>query len=45
MSGTQTGSALLEITGLQKLFPLAGVLLGGARGVVRAVDGMSFDVR
>ncbi len=35
---------LLSIRGMQKHFPLKGGLLGGSKGVVRAVDGISFDV-
>jgi peptide/nickel transport system ATP-binding protein len=35
---------LLSIRDLRKHFPLKGGLLGGARGVVRAVDGITFDV-
>jgi peptide/nickel transport system ATP-binding protein len=37
-------SHLLEVVDLQKHFPLKGGLLGGSRGVVRAVDGVSFTV-
>jgi oligopeptide transport system ATP-binding protein len=40
-----TESALLEVRDLQKLFALGGGFLGGRREVVRAVDGVSFDVR
>jgi peptide/nickel transport system ATP-binding protein len=35
---------LLSVAGLTKHFPLKGGLLGGSKGVVRAVDGISFDV-
>jgi peptide/nickel transport system ATP-binding protein len=35
---------LLSVRGLQKHFPLKGGLLGGGKGVVRAVDGITFDV-
>ena len=37
--------ALLEVRDLQKWFPLRGGLFGGPREVVKAVDGVSFDVR
>ncbi|MFL1460875.1 ABC transporter ATP-binding protein [Roseococcus sp. DSY-14] len=36
---------LLELDGLVKHFPLKGGLLGRTTAVVRAVDGVSFDVR
>jgi peptide/nickel transport system ATP-binding protein len=35
---------LLSVRGLRKHFPLKGGLLGGGKGVVRAVDGITFDV-
>jgi peptide/nickel transport system ATP-binding protein len=35
---------LLSVTGLTKHFPLKGGLFGRGGGVVRAVDGISFDV-
>jgi peptide/nickel transport system ATP-binding protein len=35
---------LLSVNGLTKHFPLKGGWFGGSRGVVRAVDGISFDV-
>jgi peptide/nickel transport system ATP-binding protein len=35
---------LLSVNGLTKHFPLTGGLFGRSRGVVRAVDGISFDV-
>lgn len=35
---------LLQINDLTKHFPLTGGLFGGSRGVVRAVDGVTFDV-
>jgi oligopeptide transport system ATP-binding protein len=36
---------LLEVRNLVKHFPVSGGLLGGLRGVVRAVDGVSFTIR
>ncbi|HKQ96584.1 MAG TPA: oligopeptide/dipeptide ABC transporter ATP-binding protein [Candidatus Polarisedimenticolia bacterium] len=36
---------LLEVTGLEKRFPIRRGLFGRVRGEVRAVDGVSFDVR
>ncbi|MGL4637297.1 MAG: ABC transporter ATP-binding protein [Beijerinckiaceae bacterium] len=46
MTNQTAGSAapLLSIRGLTKHFPLKGGFLGGSKGVVRAVDGISFDV-
>jgi len=35
---------LLEVVGLMKHFPIKGGLLGQTRGVVRAVDGVEFNV-
>jgi ABC-type oligopeptide transport system ATPase subunit len=35
---------LLEITGLKKHFPVAEGLFSRGRGVVRAVDGVSFAI-
>ena len=35
---------LLTVRDLTKHFPLKGGLLGGRRGVVQAVDRVSFDV-
>ncbi len=37
--------ALLEVTNLVKHFAVSGGLLGGAGGVVRAVDGVDFSIR
>ena len=37
-------SALLSISGLVKHFPIRSKLLGRTHGVVRAVDGVTFDV-
>jgi oligopeptide transport system ATP-binding protein len=36
--------ALLEVRNLVKHFPIAGGLFGGQRGLVRAVDGVSFTL-
>jgi len=38
------GAPLLEVKGLVKHFPIKKGLFGGARGVVRAVDDITFDV-
>ena len=38
---TAAGRPLLEITGLEKLFPIKSGLFGRSGGVVRAVDGIS----
>ncbi|MFC5703904.1 dipeptide ABC transporter ATP-binding protein [Cohnella faecalis] len=41
-----SGEALLEVRSLKKYFPLAGGgLLPGSRRYVRAVDGVSFEIR
>ena len=40
-----TEPASLEVQGLVKHFPVAGGLLGRRRGLVRAVDGVSFAIR
>jgi peptide/nickel transport system ATP-binding protein len=37
-------TALLEIRDLEKLFPVRGGLFGGTKAMVRAVDGLSFDL-
>jgi peptide/nickel transport system ATP-binding protein len=42
---TAHGSPLLEVQGLVKHFPLKKDVFGRGGGVVRAVDGVSFDVR
>ena len=39
------GSPLLDVRDLQKHFPVGGSLLGKARGVVKAVDGISFTIK
>jgi peptide/nickel transport system ATP-binding protein len=44
MSKTGVHRPILEVVGLEKLFPIAGGLLGGQRSVVRAVDGVTFAV-
>ena len=36
---------LLRVTNLVKHFPVGGGLFGGRAGLVRAVDGVSFDIR
>ena len=36
---------LIEVRDLQKLFPIRSGLLARAAGHVRAVDGISFDIR
>lgn len=40
----ETGQALLKVEGLKKYFPLGRGLLGSAKGVVRAVDDLSFEI-
>jgi len=37
-------TALLEVRDLRKNFPVAGAGLGGSRRLLRAVDGVSFDI-
>jgi ABC-type oligopeptide transport system ATPase subunit len=37
-------SALLEVEGVSKLFPVRQGLLGRSSGLVRAVDGVSFTI-
>jgi peptide/nickel transport system ATP-binding protein len=44
MSGSATGTPLLEVQGLVKHFPLKGGLLGRGTGTVRAVDGVDFTL-
>ncbi|MBI1847984.1 MAG: ABC transporter ATP-binding protein [Candidatus Rokubacteria bacterium] len=39
-----SGEPLLEVRNLTKRFPVGGGLFGGAPGVVRAVDGVSFSI-
>jgi peptide/nickel transport system ATP-binding protein len=41
---TATAAPLLSVSNLTKHFPLKGVFFGAGKGVVRAVDGISFDV-
>jgi oligopeptide/dipeptide ABC transporter ATP-binding protein len=38
------GERLLEVTNLKKHFPVGGSRFGGARGWVKAVDGVSFTI-
>jgi oligopeptide transport system ATP-binding protein len=42
---SERGHELLRVEGLTKHFPLRGGFWGRSRGVVRAVDGISFSVR
>jgi peptide/nickel transport system ATP-binding protein len=42
--GASDAVPLLRVEGLVKHFPVSGGLLGRVRGLVRAVDGVSFDV-
>ncbi|MBI4594276.1 MAG: dipeptide ABC transporter ATP-binding protein [Candidatus Rokubacteria bacterium] len=42
---TATGDVLLEVRDLVKHFPVRGGVFGGQRGLVRAVDGVSFTLR
>jgi oligopeptide/dipeptide ABC transporter ATP-binding protein len=43
---TDAGGPLLEVTNLEKIFPVAhGVVLRRRAGAVRAVDGVSFDIQ
>ena len=44
MSATATREPLLQVTGLVKHFPLKKDVFGRGGGVVRAVDGISFDI-
>ena len=39
------GAPLLQVTNLVKHFPVGGGLFGGRAGLVRAVDGVSFEIR
>ena len=39
------GAPLLQVTNLVKHFQVGGGLFGGRGGLVRAVDGVSFDIR
>jgi len=44
-NGARSGLPLVSVTDLQKLFPLSrGVFLGRERGLVHAVDGVSFEI-
>jgi oligopeptide transport system ATP-binding protein len=42
---SERGPDLIQVEGLKKHFPLRGGFWGQSRGVVRAVDGVSFSVR
>ncbi|MBI4245744.1 MAG: dipeptide ABC transporter ATP-binding protein [Candidatus Rokubacteria bacterium] len=42
---TATGDVLLEVRDLVKHFPVRGGVFAGQRGLVRAVDGVSFTLR
>jgi oligopeptide transport system ATP-binding protein len=42
---TEPGGVLLEVRNLVKHFAVGGGLFGAPRGVVRAVDGVSFEIR
>ena len=42
---SSTGQILLEVRNLVKHFAVGGGLFGGPRGRVRAVDGVSFEIR
>ena len=42
---TEVGAPLLEVRELKKYFPIRAGLLGRIRNYVKAVDGVSFDVR
>jgi oligopeptide/dipeptide ABC transporter ATP-binding protein len=42
---TETAETLLEVTGLQKYFPIRKGLLQRVKGHVQAVDGLDFSVR
>jgi oligopeptide/dipeptide ABC transporter ATP-binding protein len=44
MTAAATPSPLLSVRDLKVHFPIRGGFLGGTRGAVRAVDGVSFDV-
>ena len=44
MSAAKTGEALLEVRNLVKHFEVGSGLFGGRRGIVRAVEGVSFSI-
>lgn len=44
VAGARAQTRVLEVVDLVKHFPIKGGLLGRGRGVVRAVDGISFNV-
>ena len=41
----EDNSVLLEVKALKKHFPIIGGMLGRQVGAVKAVDGISFDVK
>ncbi len=45
MSGNGNGEVLLEVRDLVKHFPVGAGLFGRRRGLIRAVDGVSFTIR
>ena len=44
MTTGQNGNVILKVENLQKYFPVSGGLLSFSRGVVKAVDGVSFHI-
>jgi oligopeptide transport system ATP-binding protein len=45
MTSTERGEVILEVRNLVKHFQVGGGLFGGRPGVVKAVDGVSFQIR
>ncbi len=41
----KTEDYILEVDNLKKYFPIKGGFLGGAKGSVKAVDGVSFKIK